>query len=226
MNASNLSRTVIWTFLSYFLDIWQHGSCAIGQYKEPIDLSRLIVLRNITLCIKLGKKDEPDFYINHFWWVNKLLRACSSHNERLQKITVEVAYDYWIRPIDISHWEEIVDALLGHHFTRLKQLDVLIVPPTKADDAKEVIVALQTSGYIERLRSRRPEGLEVNLRDMTLLRGKPSCKSWMHWFLKFLYLYFSTVYFLSKSKLVVCGGCRRMVLESVRFGGSVLGLSL
>ena len=77
-----------------------------------------------------------------------------------------------IRPIDVSHWEEIVDALLGHYFITLKRLDILIVPQTRPDEAEEIVVALQESGYIERLRSR-PEGLEVNVLDMSGLPGEP-----------------------------------------------------
>ena len=165
--------TIIWTFLSCLLAIWQHGPSAIDQYKEPIDLSRLTALRNVTFGIQLIKQNAEDFYINHFWWLNKLLRACSSHNKTLEKITVEAAYDFWIKPIEVSHWGEIVDALLGHYFTTLKRLDILIVPQTRPDEAEEIVVALQESGYIERLRSRQPEGVEVNVLDMTGLPGKP-----------------------------------------------------
>jgi len=76
-------------------------------------------------------------------------------------------------PFYVSHLEEIVDALLGHYFITLKRLDILIVPRTRPDEAEEIVVALQESGYIERLRSRQPEGMEVNVLDMTGLPGKP-----------------------------------------------------
>jgi len=144
---------------------------SIISYQEQIDLSKLTSLRKVEIWLQYFIDDrEPVLtsFLHSFWWLDKLLRACSSTNEMLEDITIQVNFDFGIDCVvhDVGSWKGVADALLGPSFPALKRLTIVVLHDD-GDILKTILAKLNASEHMDRLRSRP----DLELKIIALIHG-------------------------------------------------------